>query len=259
MPNKKCIKCKVVLIPNVNWLNYLIPRSNYICTPCFKEYGKKYYANSINTIVNINTSTNTTHQNIKTPNAKNQQQRAKTLQKYRYLRIKQEVINKYGGKCNNCNINDLDVLTIDHLNNNGHQHRKEINNIYRWLKNNSYPDGYTTLCFNCNCSKMFYKNNKYKLKNYDLINKQNVINHYGKKCNQCNEDSIEKLTIDHINNDGAEHRRKTNCGTGQMIYRWIIKNNYPNIFQVLCFNCNCKKRSVKLNDNDIIILLPALE
>ena len=186
---------------------------------------------------------------------KNQQQRAKILQKYRYLKIKKEAINKYGGKCNNCNINDLDVLTIDHINNNGNQHRKENNiNIYMWLKNNSYPDGYTTLCFNCNCSKTYYKNNNYKFKNYDLINKQKVINHYGKKCIQCSENNIEKLTIDHMNNDGAEHRRKTNCGTGQLLYRWIIKNNYPeNIFQTLCFNCNCKKRSSKLNNDDITL------
>lgn len=78
---KKCIKCQTQLVPNLNWLSYLIPRSNYICTPCFKEYGKKYYANSINVPVNANTSTNTTHQNIKTPNAKKSTTKSKNITK----------------------------------------------------------------------------------------------------------------------------------------------------------------------------------
>jgi len=49
---------------------------------------------------------------------------------------------------------------------------------------------------------------------------------------------------------------ETKCGTGATLYRWIIKNNFPpNIFQVLCFNCNSKKRACIINPGDIKITI----
>ena len=47
------------------------------------------------------------------------------------------------------------------------------------------------------------------------------------------------LTMDHINGDGAKHRRETQ---GTHTYRWLKKNGFPLGFQVLCYNCNCAKR-----------------
>jgi predicted restriction endonuclease len=66
-----------------------------------------------------------------------------------------------------------------------------------------------------------------------------VLNHYGARCACCGESEIRFLTIDHVNNDGSEHRKtvKTNA-----IYRWIKKNGYPRTLQVLCHNCNWGKR-----------------
>ena len=52
------------------------------------------------------------------------------------------------------------------------------------------------------------------------------------------EPGIAFLSIDHINNDGAHHRRQ--IGTGR-IYWWLKKNDYPTGFQVLCLNCNFAK------------------
>lgn len=57
------------------------------------------------------------------------------------------------------------------------------------------------------------------------------------ECACCGEGHIEFLTIDHINNDGAEHRRQ--LGVGKSFYRWLIKENFPDGFRVLCYNCNC--------------------
>lgn len=77
---------------------------------------------------------------------------------------------------------------------------------------------------------------------YDLSCKQKVIEAYGGKCACCNENTIEFLTIDHINNDGAEDRKKNGNKTGGKLYRWLIKNYFPRgEYQVLCFNCNCSK------------------
>ena len=52
-------------------------------------------------------------------------------------------------------ITDIDVLTIDHINNDGNKHRKEIGSgpIYSWLKAHNYPEGFQTLCMNCQFKK----------------------------------------------------------------------------------------------------------
>ena len=64
-----------------------------------------------------------------------------------------------------------------------------------------------------------------------------VLIHYGgnpPKCACCDETRYEFLTIDHINGGGKQHLKKI----GWHIARWLIKNNYPSGFRVLCLNCN---------------------
>lgn len=56
-------------------------------------------------------------------------------------------------------------------------------------------------------------------------------------CNCCGENIIEFLSIDHINGGGRKHRAEV----GKNLYRWIIRNNFPPGFQVLCNNCNMAK------------------
>lgn len=68
-----------------------------------------------------------------------------------------------------------------------------------------------------------------------------VFSHYSKgtpTCACCGETILQFLTIDHINNDGGAHRAKIGANN---IYPWLKRNNYPEGFQVLCFNCNCGK------------------
>jgi len=59
------------------------------------------------------------------------------------------------------------------------------------------------------------------------------------KCVHCPETDITVLCIDHINNDGYEHRKT--IGGGSQIYRWLKRHNYPTGYQVLCHNCNARK------------------
>ena len=65
-----------------------------------------------------------------------------------------------------------------------------------------------------------------------------VFNAYGGyKCICCNEKERMFLSIDHINNDGAEERRSGKySGAGSPFYLWLRKNNFPNGYQVLCMN-----------------------
>lgn len=211
---KYCIKCDA-LLTDENWLKYLQKRSAYQCTPCFRDYGKNYH---------------------KSDEKYNEKQRN------RHRGRRSAIICSYGDQCVQCGENKYEKLTIDHVNGRGTQHRKEMTtNIIDYLYNNKVDkDGYQVLCYNCNCSKnLFYKDKYY------LRDKEKVISKYGVICAECKEDRIERLTIDHINNDGALQRRQLKCGTGVTFYRYLIKNNYPNLgLQVLCYNCNCGKITI---------------
>lgn len=69
--------------------------------------------------------------------------------------------------------------------------------------------------------------------------KIDVLNAYGgPRCVCCGETEIAFLQLDHINNDGAAHRRMV--GKAKM-YQWIKRHGYPPGFQVLCANCNFAK------------------
>ena len=78
-----------------------------------------------------------------------------TTKHRRKLRI--ETLIEYGGKCVKCGIDDLDVLDIDHVYNDGAKDRKKnlfAYNLYRELKKKGYPkDRYQILCKNCNWKK----------------------------------------------------------------------------------------------------------
>lgn len=74
-----------------------------------------------------------------------------------------------------------------------------------------------------------------------------IFNHYGYICQCCKiKYTIEFLTIDHINNDGAEQRRIKSNHRGIPIASLIgVQNAKKGIFpldlQTLCWNCNCAK------------------
>jgi hypothetical protein len=60
-------------------------------------------------------------------------------------------------------------------------------------------------------------------------------------CAQCLWNDIRALTIDHIAGHGIEHRRELYGGGGGTIsstafYRYLIRNNFPPGYQVLCMN-----------------------
>lgn len=60
----------------------------------------------------------------------------------------------------------------------------------------------------------------------------------GYVCACCGETCACFLSLDHMNNDGAAHRRLVKGTVGNNIYKWLKDNGYPEGFQVLCMNCN---------------------
>jgi hypothetical protein len=74
--------------------------------------------------------------------------------------LKLKVVTYYGNgicACVKCGFSDIRALTIDHINGEGHKHRKDSsirgNHVYLWLKKNNYPEGFQTLCMNCQMIK----------------------------------------------------------------------------------------------------------
>lgn len=72
-------------------------------------------------------------------------------------RVRNEVIAAYGGAvCACCGETEPLFLTIDHINNDGHLHRKNTpsaTNLYTHLRARGFPPGFQVLCMNCNFGK----------------------------------------------------------------------------------------------------------
>jgi hypothetical protein len=83
------------------------------------------------------------------------QEKARSYGLSHYRKVRSAVIEHYGGVCRCCGESQREFLCIDHVNNNGYQHRREIKatRIAGWLKRNNYPDGFQVLCANCNLGK----------------------------------------------------------------------------------------------------------
>ena len=81
-----------------------------------------------------------------------------------------------------------------------------------------------------------------------------VLVHYSginpPRCKWCNIDDIDVLCIDHINGGGNEHRRRLRLG-GRPFLQWLRADNYPEGYQVLCWNCNAKKEALLRRGDDI--------
>jgi len=69
-----------------------------------------------------------------------------------------------------------------------------------------------------------------------------IISYYTNEkmcCQCCNESMLEFLSIDHIIPIAQTKEKRMH---GIQLYNSIIKNNFPNKYQILCFNCNFGKK-----------------
>lgn len=79
---------------------------------------------------------------------------------------------------------------------------------------------------------------------WERRNRLKVLSHYSQgamACGCCGENIVAFLTVDHIEGGGRRHRARIGEG-GRMLARWLVVNNFPPGYQVLCMNCNFAKR-----------------
>jgi hypothetical protein len=69
-----------------------------------------------------------------------------------------QVFGHYGWRRACCGLRD--ALSVDHVNGGSSAHREELfgempegYDMYRWLRDNGFPEGFQILCLSCNDSK----------------------------------------------------------------------------------------------------------
>lgn len=110
--------------------------------------------------------------------------------------------------------------------------------VSEYSKHPSGKNGLQPVCRTCN--KVINRAYRQRIKDkvFDLL---------GRACVCCGEKEPTFLTLDHKNNDGAEHRRELGAQHGasstDKVWRWLTLNPEEAYrFQILCYNCNCGKR-----------------
>jgi hypothetical protein len=193
-----------------------------------------------------------------------------------FQRLRMKVLSHYSNgepKCANplCEVpggaKDILSLQLDHVNGGGRKHLKRIGvHFYPWIIKNNYPSGFQILCANCNNKKRITNKENNHLETNDpkkimyleqrrKINqtrKCKVLNHYSHGEMRCMNPNCEvpggvkdldSLTVDHIHGGGKKHL-KILYSLGTNLYAWLIHENMPDGYQILCWNCNIRKRTL---------------
>lgn len=114
------------------------------------------------------------------------------------------------------------------------------------------------LCYKCNGTEQLFAIKAHKgrytyrlckpcnsadVKRYAEKGKKIVFDHYGSLCACCSEDTVEFLSIDHVDNDSSMDKWPNGKRiTGVHLYNRIRKAGFPDTYQILCMNCNFGKR-----------------
>lgn len=159
----------------------------------------------------------------------------RSKRKSHYQKQREVLLQRYGGRCVRCDESDQNVLELDHINNDGSMHRNQIGSgpqaVFYWAVANNFPDTIQLLCGNCHVAKTWRPAGVPLSKR-----REKLIKGYGGRCANCHETEPNFLELDHVNNDGAAHRRE--LGGKQGVDRWAIKNGFPDRLQLLCANCH---------------------
>ena len=136
-----CRVCGTTLVEAENWRSSTAKQKSYICNACDSQRAKEYR-----------------QRGYKKPLAA--RARDRYMQSQKHQEMKQAIMEAYGGKCECCGENQLIYLSVDHINCDGAEHRRELKKsgtkFYEWLVANDYPTGFRVLCMNCNTALGMY-------------------------------------------------------------------------------------------------------
>ncbi|MCK9458830.1 MAG: hypothetical protein M0R80_04260 [Proteobacteria bacterium] len=220
-----------------------------------KEWHKKYREDNKEVIREKQREYDSKHKEQKKEYNKTNKDKRSKIQKEHMQDLKHIALNMLGGcKCFLCGDTTIEHLTIDHIDNTGHIDRKmglKAKRLYLTIAQGRYPENKISnlrvLCWNHNCGR--------RREYLDLPSKdQTVGQRYRTKiwkeafdffgpC-RCGISDLKFLSISHINNDGAERRRKGEP-LGPNLLSKFRQVGWPESlkeeFCLECFNHNCKK------------------
>ena len=108
---------------------------------------------------------------------------------------------------------------------------KSVDEFNLIWSNHGTSINYTSYCRSCDAIRRRDSKRKQRLR---------VIFHYSNgtnSCKCCNETRLEFLSLDHINNG----KGNPNFETSNNKFARLIRENFPEGYQVLCHNCNQAK------------------
>lgn len=104
------------------------------------------------------------------------------IQKEYHLKVRKEVLAKYGNKCTCCGEDKWPLLVIDHVNNDGGRERKELyggqsgssHSFFLMLKREEVREDLQILCWNCNAAKSLYGCCPHSTQWIEIVSNKNV-------------------------------------------------------------------------------------
>ncbi len=144
-----------------------------------------------------------------------------------------DVLEKLGGKCAKCGLDDYRTLQIDHIDGCGSAEIKALGLDKMYRKILIDPSGYQILCANCNWIKAF-ENNEFKRKGL-----QQTIS-------QGEEDYLKSLNYEELLKNSKEREsfkrlECPQCGSQELI-KWLTIGNMLksgfNLEKVTCRKCD---------------------
>ena len=177
------------------------------------------------------------------------------------------VLEHYGPRCTCCGETNRGFLTIDHIDGErGAEGSIKGVLLCAWIVRHGFPARFRVLCYNCNSSlgfrgycphggltqarhsgrpttRVMSDAERAALRGrWERIKRAALEAYGGARCTCCGEDHVEFLTLDHVEDDGADQRRALtgkNLGGSANFYTWLRKEGYPPLtLEVTCMSCN---------------------
>ncbi|MGH7259863.1 MAG: hypothetical protein ACREI9_04190 [Nitrospiraceae bacterium] len=201
--------------------------------------------------------------------------RGSALERSRLWRKKlsEDVKRFLGGKCVCCKIGEAELLSVDHVKNDGGGIKRRKNHYYYREIVAAFESGdsdrvssvtaqYALRCYNCNWSKFvrrglcLHEGGKLpKVGEQAMYFREidgEVKRYLGCSCVCCGEVGRDFLSVDHVAGDGLKGRRNSNGTRNKYAYYFQIRKVFKagdadaiegirKKFQILCRNCNSSK------------------
>jgi hypothetical protein len=166
-----------------------------------------------------------------------------------------------GCKCAICGDTDLSHLTIDHIDSNGAEDRRNTklytNHLYKAIVDNKLSteqiQNLRVLCWNHNSSRTRgyldlppEQQSKSQKRRSQLW--KEALDFFG-PCKTCKTDELKFLTVSHIHNNGAELRKQGQPCGADLLSRFRV-SGWPESLKedycLECWNCNSSRIKVRL-------------